>query len=99
MLFPELTETDRVTRLTPPSGKNQVVLDTDTYNEIDDQFALAHALLSPEHATTITNTNTVRRSKPLTSAIVNILYYTNYSLILKKVVRPARSSPEPGKPG
>jgi inosine-uridine nucleoside N-ribohydrolase len=25
------------------------VLDTDTYNEIDDQFAVVHALLSPEH--------------------------------------------------
>ena len=26
----------------------RVVLDTDTYNEIDDQFALVHVLLSPE---------------------------------------------------
>ena len=26
-----------------------MVLDTDTYNEIDDQFAVVHALLSPEH--------------------------------------------------
>ena len=25
-----------------------MVLDTDTYNEIDDQFALAYAVLSPE---------------------------------------------------
>lgn len=25
-----------------------MVLDTDTYNEVDDQFALAYALLSPE---------------------------------------------------
>ena len=36
-------------RLTPPSGKVQAVVDTDTYNEIDDQFALSYALLSPEH--------------------------------------------------
>jgi hypothetical protein len=28
-----------------------MVLDTDTYNEIDDQFAVAHALLSPEKLT------------------------------------------------
>jgi Inosine-uridine preferring nucleoside hydrolase len=28
----------------------RVVLDTDTYNEIDDQFALVHVLLSPERA-------------------------------------------------
>ena len=34
--------------LTTPSGKIDVVLDTDAYNEIDDQFAIAYALLSPE---------------------------------------------------
>jgi purine nucleosidase len=28
--------------------RRRVVLDTDTYNEIDDQFALAHLLLSPD---------------------------------------------------
>ena len=32
-----------------PSPKHQVVIDTDTYNEIDDQYAVAYALLSPEH--------------------------------------------------
>ena len=34
--------------ITPPPARCRVVLDTDTYNEIDDQFALAHLLLSPE---------------------------------------------------
>lgn len=34
--------------LTPPSGKIDVVLDTDTYNEIDDQFALSYMLKCPE---------------------------------------------------
>jgi len=29
-------------------SRRRVVLDTDTYNEVDDQFALAHLLLSPE---------------------------------------------------
>ena len=43
-----LTEQDRLTMLNPPSGKLRMVLDTDTYNEIDDQFALVQALLSPE---------------------------------------------------
>ena len=43
-----LTEAERIGRLTPPSGTVAMVLDTDTYNEIDDQFALAYALLSPE---------------------------------------------------
>jgi purine nucleosidase len=33
--------------LEPPAHKAQVVLDTDTYNEIDDQYALAYSLLSP----------------------------------------------------
>lgn len=36
-------------RLAPPGTKVQAVVDTDTYNEIDDQFALSYALLSPEH--------------------------------------------------
>ena len=31
-----------------PKGKIDVVLDTDTYNEIDDQFALVYLLRSPE---------------------------------------------------
>jgi inosine-uridine nucleoside N-ribohydrolase len=35
-------------RLKHPQGKIRVVLDTDTYNEIDDQFAIAYALSSPE---------------------------------------------------
>jgi inosine-uridine nucleoside N-ribohydrolase len=32
----------------PPDGAVRVVLDTDTDNEIDDQFAVVYALLSPE---------------------------------------------------
>lgn len=51
MNFPELTETFRLARLEPPTGKVRMVLDTDTYNEVDDQFALVHALLSPENMT------------------------------------------------
>ena len=46
--FPELNEQARLALLQPPSGKVRMVLDTDTYNEIDDQFALAYALLSPD---------------------------------------------------
>ena len=38
-----------LSRLTlPREGKLSMVLDTDTYNEVDDQFALAYSLLSPE---------------------------------------------------
>lgn len=35
-------------RLAPPKGRPRVLIDTDTANEIDDQFALAWALLSPQ---------------------------------------------------
>ena len=37
-----------IRKLEPPTGNIDIVLDTDTYNEVDDQFALAYALLSPE---------------------------------------------------
>jgi len=46
--FPEFKETFRLNQLEPPKGRVRVVLDTDTYNEVDDQFALAYALLSEE---------------------------------------------------
>ena len=45
--FPRLTEAARVARLEPPAGTIRVVIDTDTFNEIDDQFAIAYALMSP----------------------------------------------------
>ena len=38
-------------RLEIPTPKHQVVIDTDTYNEIDDQYAVAYGLLSPSHMT------------------------------------------------
>jgi inosine-uridine nucleoside N-ribohydrolase len=46
--FPKLAESFRLNQLEPPTGKVRMVLDTDTYNEIDDQFALAYAYLSDE---------------------------------------------------
>ncbi|MDD4107923.1 MAG: nucleoside hydrolase [Prolixibacteraceae bacterium] len=47
--FPKLDETFRINQLQPPSEKKiRMVLDTDTYNEVDDQFALAYAYLSTE---------------------------------------------------
>ena len=49
MSFPMLDDCLRLQRLLPPAGAPvPMVLDTDTYNEIDDQFALAYALLSRE---------------------------------------------------
>ena len=46
--FPRLPTEQRLTHLQPPDGPIRVVLDTDTYNEIDDQFAVVYALFSPE---------------------------------------------------
>lgn len=38
-----LTNEQRLAMLAPPSGLVDVVIDTDAYNEIDDQFAIAYA--------------------------------------------------------
>ena len=43
-----LTKEQRLWMLTCPDGMVDVVLDTDTYNEIDDQFALSYALFATE---------------------------------------------------
>ena len=48
MTFPTLSDAFRLERLQPARDKVRMVLDTDTYNEIDDQFALVYALLSPQ---------------------------------------------------
>jgi hypothetical protein len=43
-----LTDSQRLALLSPRPGRLRAVLDTDTYNEIDDQFALVQAWLCPE---------------------------------------------------
>lgn len=48
MTFPKLDDARRLRRLQHPRRRARMVLDTDTYNEIDDQFALTYALLSPQ---------------------------------------------------
>lgn len=48
MKFPIVPESIRLERLQPPHWKVRIVIDSDTYNEIDDQFAISYALLSPE---------------------------------------------------
>ena len=48
MKYPKLSPEEMRKRLEPPKGKVRMVLDTDTYNEVDDQFALAYALLSKQ---------------------------------------------------
>jgi len=48
MKFPIIPESVRLERLIQPPGKIRIVIDSDAYNEIDDQFAIVYALLSPE---------------------------------------------------
>src|SRR3978361_855899 len=43
-----LSDATRFKMLAPRPGRVRCVLDTDTYNEIDDQFALVQMILSPE---------------------------------------------------
>jgi purine nucleosidase len=47
--YPKLSEEKRLQRLAHPQKKIRMVLDTDTFNEIDDQFAVVYALKSTEH--------------------------------------------------
>ena len=47
-----MTYEQRIKNLSVPQGKIDVVLDTDAYNEIDDQFAIAYLLRSKEKLNT-----------------------------------------------
>jgi inosine-uridine nucleoside N-ribohydrolase len=47
-VFPKMEESLRIQKLEPPNSKIRMVLDTDAYNEIDDQYAIAYALLSKD---------------------------------------------------
>ena len=46
--FPKLSKEKLNERLQHPEGIARIIIDTDAANEIDDQFALAWAILSPE---------------------------------------------------
>jgi inosine-uridine nucleoside N-ribohydrolase len=46
--FPKIPNDVMLKKLKPPTGKVSMILDTDTYNEIDDQFAVIYAMLSEE---------------------------------------------------
>ncbi len=47
--FPAVSENQRIEMLKPPKKRPvRMVFDTDTFNEIDDQFALVYTLISPE---------------------------------------------------
>ena len=46
--YPKIPDNVMLERLKPATDKITAVIDTDTYNEIDDQFAVVYALFSPE---------------------------------------------------
>ena len=47
--YPPISEAQRLKMLEPPTNcPVRMVLDTDTFNEIDDQFAVVYAMISPE---------------------------------------------------
>lgn len=46
--FPKLSQEKLLQRLAHPKRKVRMVLDTDTFNEIDDQFAVVYAMKSPK---------------------------------------------------
>ena len=47
--YPSISEGRRIAMLQSPKARPvRMVLDTDTFNEIDDQFAVVYALISPE---------------------------------------------------
>lgn len=46
--FPQLTDEAMRRKLEAPTGRIRLLIDTDTHNEIDDQFAIAWALLSQD---------------------------------------------------
>ena len=49
--FPLMKADEVIRKLEHPGRRVRMVLDTDTFNEIDDQFAVVYALLSSEHMT------------------------------------------------
>jgi len=46
-----LNEEQRIKNLECPEGRADIVIDSDTYNEIDDQFAISYAIHAPEKIT------------------------------------------------
>ena len=66
-----LSDAARLKLLEPPGGKVRAVLDTDTYNEIDDQFAIVQMLLSPDsidlRRSTPRRSTTAARTVPATA--------------------------------
>lgn len=90
-----------IRRLQKPKGKIDVVLDTDTYNEIDDQFALAYLIKSDEklnlkaiYAAPFLNSKSLSPAKGMEKSfdeINNILNLMNRKDLKEKVYKGSTS--------
>lgn len=98
-----LAQVDEVSlrkRIQRPDHPVDVVLDTDTYNEIDDQYALAYLVLNPEklhlqavYAAPFCNSHAASPEEGMERSydeIVNILTLLNRTDLLDKVYRGSR---------
>lgn len=98
--FPTISDTQRLQLLVPPTGKVRMVLDTDTFNEIDDQFAVAHALLSPEHMDVEAIYAAPYYKKSIASAAEGMeLSYQEILELLQRLDRPAQGLAHRGSAG
>jgi hypothetical protein len=61
----------------PPAAAVCVVVDTDTYNEIDDQLGVVYALLSSERI----------RTGPRSTRVVTVSQWVSEAAIAKPIVR------------
>lgn len=75
-----MTNEQRIRNLSVPEGRVDVVLDTDAYNEIDDQFAISYLLKSKEklntkaiYAAPFFNSNSVSPKDGMKKAIMKFL--------------------------
>lgn len=92
---------ERLRALERPRGCVDVVLDTDTYNEVDDQFALAYMLKAPEKLNVLAITAAPFLNKKSTSAghgmelsfaeIEKLLSFMNRSDMLSRVFKGSES--------
>jgi len=89
-----MTRQEMLDRLALPSGPVSMVLDTDTYNEIDDQFAVVYSLLSKNltveafYAAPFFNSRSTGPGEGMEKSYEEILR------LLDRLGHPAASSPE-----
>ena len=74
-----MKDTERIKNLTAPAHIVDAVLDTDAYNEVDDQYAIAYMLRSPERV----NLKAIYAA-PFSNPKANIMAAWEWSLAITK---------------